>query len=221
MNYALTRSLCFLTPGTCFLLNQPSTALAAAPSLERVRTCAGHGSAECARATDARAGAAAPHGNELFGTRLSQRPRRGASPLTRAGGGIRTASVAARSPRCARGGQGGQLQVRLGGHPTDSREARSCYAHVAISHGHLTWPSHCTAVSASGGLGWWAWLVSLAGDIRGRGTVAQVGRGREIRRRPKRPVVPGLWRRLYPRGTRRAGYPERTGGSAWPSHMAI
>ena len=100
--------------------------------------------------------------------------------------------------------------------PTLERPAR-----VAILHGHLTWPSHCTAVSASGGLGWWAWLVSLAGDIRGRGTVAQVGRGREIRRRPKRPVVPGLWRRLYPRGTRRAGYPERTGGSAWPSHMAI
>ena len=100
--------------------------------------------------------------------------------------------------------------------PTPERPAR-----VAISHGHLTWPSRHTAVSASGELGWWAWLVSLADDTWGRGTVAQVGRGRETRRRPKRSIVSGLWRHLYPRGMRWAGYPERTGGSAWPSHVAI
>lgn len=45
-------------------------------------------------------------------------------------------------------------------------------AHVAVSHGCLTWLSHRTAVSASGGFGWSARLAGSAGDTRGRDTVA-------------------------------------------------
>ena len=114
--------------------------------LHDLRRRTGHGSAACAEATAARVRAAAPHGNELFGTRRFTVPAQGRETSPGQGGGVsNSVGGCLLTPLCAVGARGGSCKSAWAiTPPVLERPAR-----VAVSHGHPAWPSQRTAVLAT------------------------------------------------------------------------